>query len=78
MKELEYEGDKGYRGKHIDIKYLSPNMLDVFVDAYTRKHEITKEQIELDEFHYLILMFRRGGYMFDFTFGRSDKYSDKL
>lgn len=78
MKELEYEGDKGYRGKYIDIKHLSPNMLKVFVEAYKSKHEITKEQINLNEFHYLILMFRRDGYMFDFTFGSSDTYSDKL
>ena len=34
-------------------------MLEVFIEAYKRKNEITEEQINLDEFHYLILMFRQ-------------------
>ena len=53
-------------------------MLKVFVEAYKSKHEITEEQINLDEFHYLILMFRRDGYLFGFTFGSGDEYSDRL
>lgn len=65
--EPPYKGDLGFKNHYIAIKDMAKPILDMFVNYYKDKYKLMEDIDELDfnEFKYVMFMYRRDGYVHD-------------
>lgn len=65
--EPQYKGDLGFKNHYIAIKDMAEPILDMFINDYKNKFKHVTD-IDFNEFKYVMFMYRRDGFVHDWTF----------
>lgn len=68
--EPPYKGDKGFKNVYLPVKDMASHVLDMFVNEYKSRYKNMKDINDLDfnEFKYIVLLYRKDGYVHDWVF----------
>lgn len=65
--EPPYKGDLGFKNHYIAIADMAKPILDMFINDFKHKYKHVT-YIDFNEFKYVMFMYRRDGYVHDWTF----------
>jgi len=68
--EPSYKGDLGFKNHYIAIKDMAQPILDMFINDYKNRYKLMEDidRLDFNEFKYVMFMYRRDGYVHDWTF----------
>ena len=70
LSEPPYKGDLGFKNHYIHVDNLAQPILDMFINDYKNRFKLMKDidKLDFNEFKYVMFMYRRDGYVHDWTF----------